>query len=58
MDEHASAIDTAAAIRAKEVSPLEVLEATLARIDAREPRPQRRDLAQRRRGPGGGDGTR
>ncbi len=37
MDEHASAIDTAAAIRAKEVSPLEVLEATLARIDARDP---------------------
>ena len=37
MDEHASAIDTAAAIRAKEVSPLEVLEATLARIDARNP---------------------
>jgi amidase len=37
MDEHASAIDTAAAIRAKEVSPLEVLDATLARIDARNP---------------------
>lgn len=37
MDEHASAIETAAAIRAKEVSPLEVLEATLARIDARNP---------------------
>ena len=37
MDEHASAIDTAAAIRAKEVSPLEVLEATLTRIDARNP---------------------
>jgi len=35
MDEHASAIDTAAAIRAKEVSPLEVLDATLARVDAR-----------------------
>ena len=35
MDEHASAIDTAAAIRSKEVSPLEVLDATLARIDAR-----------------------
>ncbi len=37
MDEHASAIETAAAIRAKEISPLEVLEATLARIDARDP---------------------
>ena len=37
MEEHASAIDTAAAIRAKEVSPLEVLEATLAKIDARNP---------------------
>ena len=37
MDEFASAIDTAAAIRSKEVSPLEVLEATLARIDARDP---------------------
>ena len=37
MDEHASAIDTAAAIRTKEVSPLEVLEATLARVDARNP---------------------
>lgn len=37
MDEYASAIDTASAIRAKEVSPLEVLDATLARIDARNP---------------------
>jgi amidase len=37
MDEHASAIDTAAAIRSKEVSPLEVLDACLARIDARNP---------------------
>ncbi|HEX7443676.1 MAG TPA: amidase, partial [Acidimicrobiales bacterium] len=37
MDEHASAIDTATAIRTKEVSPLEVLEATLARVDARNP---------------------
>ena len=37
MDEHASAIDIAAAIRTKEVSPLEVLEATLARVDARNP---------------------
>ncbi len=37
MDEHASAIDTAAAIRAKEVSPLEVLDACLARVDARNP---------------------
>jgi amidase len=37
MDEFASAVDTAAAIRAKEVSPLEVLDATLARIDACNP---------------------
>jgi len=37
MDEHASAIDTATAIRSKEVSPLEVLDACLARIDARNP---------------------
>ena len=37
MDPHASALDTAAAIRSKEVSPLEVLEATLARIDRRNP---------------------
>ena len=37
MDEHASALDMAAAIRSHEVSPLEVLEATLARIDARNP---------------------
>jgi amidase len=37
MDEHASAIETAAAIRAGDVSPLEVLDATLARIDARDP---------------------
>jgi amidase len=37
MDEHASAIETAAAIRARQVSPLEVLEATLARIDERNP---------------------
>jgi amidase len=37
MDEHASAIDTAVAIRAKEISPLEVLDATLARIDERNP---------------------
>ena len=37
MDPHASAIETAAAIRAREVSPLEVLDATLARIDARDP---------------------
>jgi len=37
MDEHASALDIAAAIRAKEVSPLEVLDACLARIDARNP---------------------
>ena len=37
MDEYASAIDTAAAIRTKEVSPLEVLDACLARIDERNP---------------------
>jgi len=37
MDEYASAIDTAAAIRAREVSPLEVLDACLARIDRRNP---------------------
>ena len=37
MDEHASAIETAAAIRALDVSPLEVLEACLARIDDRNP---------------------
>ena len=37
MDEFASAIDTAAAIRTREVSPLEVLDACLARIDARNP---------------------
>ena len=37
MDEHASAIDTAAAIRSREVSPLEVLDACLARIDERNP---------------------
>ena len=37
MDEHASALDVAAAIRNLDVSPLEVLEATLARIDARNP---------------------
>ena len=37
MDEFASAIDTAAAIRAKEVSPLEVLDACLARVDTHNP---------------------
>ncbi len=37
MDEHASAIDTAAAIRSGEVSPLEVLDACLARVDHRNP---------------------
>ena len=37
MDEHASATDTATAIRSREVSPLEVLDACLARIDARDP---------------------
>lgn len=37
MDASTSALDTAAAIRAREVSPLEVLDATLARIDERNP---------------------
>ena len=37
MDEHTSAIDTAAAIRNREVSPLEVLDACLARVDERDP---------------------
>ena len=37
MDEHASALDVAAAIRSMDVSPLEVVEATLARVDARNP---------------------
>jgi amidase len=37
MDEHASALDIASAIRTMDISPLEVLEATLARIDARNP---------------------
>ena len=37
MDQFASALDTAAAIRSKEVSPLEVLDATLSRIDRDNP---------------------
>jgi amidase len=37
MNDQASALDTATAIRTKEVSPLEVLDATLARVDARNP---------------------
>ncbi len=37
MDEHSSALEVAAAIRTREVSPLEVLEATLARVDERNP---------------------
>ncbi|HEY4947753.1 MAG TPA: amidase [Acidimicrobiales bacterium] len=37
MDEHASALQTAAAIRAKEVSPLEVLDECLARVDVCNP---------------------
>ncbi len=37
MDEHASALDVAAAIRTMDVSPLEVLDACLARVDARNP---------------------
>jgi amidase len=38
MDQYASALEVAAAIAAKEVSPLEVLEACLSRIDERNPR--------------------
>src|SRR5438309_1136025 len=37
MDEHASALELAASIRNLDVSPLEVLEATLNRIDTRNP---------------------
>ena len=37
MDEHATALDVAAAIRAMDVSPLEVLDACLKRIDERNP---------------------
>ena len=37
MDEHASALEVAAGIRTMDVSPLEVLDATLARIDAGNP---------------------
>src|ERR1035441_8020131 len=37
MDEHASALEIAAAIRAREVSPLEVLDACLARDGPRKP---------------------
>ena len=37
MDEHASALDIASAIRAMDVSPLEVLDASLRRIDERNP---------------------
>ncbi|MHB8431084.1 MAG: amidase [Acidimicrobiales bacterium] len=37
MDDFTSALDLAAAIRRKEVSPLEVLDSTLARIDKRNP---------------------
>ena len=37
MDENASALDTAAAIRAMDVSPLEILDACLAHVDARNP---------------------
>jgi len=37
MDEFTTALDTAAAIRRKEVSPLEVLDATLSRVDRRNP---------------------
>ncbi len=37
MADYESALDTAAAIRRKEVSPLEVLDAALARVDQRNP---------------------
>jgi amidase len=37
MDEFTTALDTAAAIRSKEVSPLEVLDATLSRVDRLNP---------------------
>ncbi len=37
IDEQSSAVELAAAIRKKEVSPLEVLESCLARVDARNP---------------------
>lgn len=37
LDEHASALEVAAAIRAKDVSPIEVLDDCLARVDARNP---------------------
>ena len=37
MDEYASALDVAAAIRTREASPLEVLDDCLARVDARNP---------------------
>ncbi len=37
MDEHATALDVAAAIRAMDVSPLEVLDACLQRVDERNP---------------------
>jgi amidase len=37
MDEHASALEVAAAIRTKQVSPVEVLDACLARVDAANP---------------------
>jgi len=37
MDEHATALDIAAAIRAMDVSPLEVLDACLERVDQRNP---------------------
>ena len=54
MDEHASAIDTAAAIRAKEVSPARGPRGHPGPDRRPQPGPQRRDLAQRRRGPGRG----
>lgn len=37
MDEHATALEVATAIRKKEVSPVEVLDECLARVDARNP---------------------
>ena len=48
----ASARTVAARVRAKEVSPVEVLDHCLARVDALNDADQCGDLAQRRSGPG------
>ena len=56
MDQYASALDLAAAIRTKEVSPTEAMDDTLARIDAPQPGAERSDLARRGRRPGPGAG--